>query len=41
MLFAIGGTSGGLHAVAGGSAGISVGVVLLVAYGYFRRHRIR
>ena len=38
-IFAIGGLSGGLHVVAGMAIGIAVGVVLVLAYGYFRRHR--
>ena len=38
-ILAIGGVSGGLHVVAGMAIGIAVGVVLVVAYGYFRRHR--
>jgi hypothetical protein len=38
-LFVIGGVSGGLHVVAGMTIGIAVGVVLVLAYGYFRRHR--
>jgi hypothetical protein len=41
VIFAIGGISGGLHVVAGGAVGVSVGVVLMVAYGYFRPHRTR
>jgi hypothetical protein len=39
IIFAIGGVSGGLHVVAGGAAGVAVGVVLVLAYGYSRRHR--
>jgi hypothetical protein len=38
-IFAIGGISGGLHVVAGMASGIAVGVVLVLAYGYFRRRR--
>jgi uncharacterized membrane protein (DUF4010 family) len=37
-IFVIGGLSGGLHVVAGMAIGIAVGVVLVLAYGYFRRH---
>ena len=36
-LFVIGGVSGGLHVVAGMTIGIAAGVVLVLAYGYFRR----
>jgi len=38
-ILAIGGVSGGLHVVAGMAIGVAVGVVLVLAYGYFRRHR--
>jgi hypothetical protein len=38
-ILGIGGVSGGLHVVAGMAIGIAVGVVLVLAYGYFRRHR--
>jgi hypothetical protein len=41
VLLAIGGVSGGLHVIAGGAVGVAVGVVLVIAYGYFRRHRTR
>jgi hypothetical protein len=38
-IFAIAGASGALHVIAGAAVGIAVGVVLVLAYGYFRRRR--